>query len=78
MQLLKNKKLIREIKKRKKIINKKFNKFNNDSNPENIKNLHGRISDSFIPTFQDNSFCVYKSIDNILYLIYLNNLMPII
>ena len=78
IQLLKNKKLKREVKKRKKIIDKKLNKFNNDSNPENIKYLNGRISDSFMRTCQDDSFCVFKSIDNILYLIYQNKQKSII
>ena len=78
IQLLRNKKLKREVKKRKKIIDKKLNKFNNDSNPENIKYLNGRISDSFMRTCQDNSFCVFKSIDNILYLIYQNKQKSII
>ena len=50
----------------------------NFTNPNNIKFLKDIVNDSNTKYFLDNTFSVFKSIDNILYLIYTNNNKSII
>ena len=70
-----------EINKLKKEINKLNikNGINDDnSSPQNIKSLSYLTKDSFSPIPIDNSFTAFKSINNILYLIYANKKKTII
>ena len=54
---------------------KKYNEYNSSKYNSNIKNIeHSKdlIIDSYVDYNLDNTFCVFKSINNILYLIYSN------
>ena len=49
-----------------------FEKSNISTNPESINNFYELTNDSESFFFFDNTFCVFKSIDDILYLVYSN------
>ena len=61
----------KNIQNKNKLIKKSFKKQN--SNPKNIKSLFLTILDSSLGIGQDDCFCVFKSIDDILCLIYKKN-----
>ena len=53
-------------------------KFNNNYKPENIKFFKNLTEDLYCSVWLDNTFCIFNSIDNILYLIYIDNNYSII
>ena len=74
-----NKKKFIVNKKNKNIIkNKAKKKFKGIKSPKNIKLLYNITNDSFANIAIDNTFTVFNSVDNILYLIYANYSMSII
>ena len=53
-------------------INKKINNVEYQSDPKNITFLKEIIIDSYTNCYLDNTFCIFKSINNIFYLVYSN------
>ena len=69
-QFLKKRKNLKKVNKNKNSKkNLKENK-NNDSNPENFEHIDTLAIDSYCNYYLDNTISIFKSINNILYLIY--------
>ena len=69
--------IFNEINKLKDEINK-LKKYHENNNPKNIQLLSNIVNDSYAFSDMDNSFTVFKSINDILYLIYSNENKSII
>ena len=77
-QFLKKRKNLKKVNKNKNSKkNLKENK-NNDSNPENFEHIDTLAIDSYCNYYLDNTISIFKSINNILYLIYSDEVKSII